>query len=62
MTIAHLRSESDCDVEMMVEKDVDGEKTKMVVESAWSEGEVLENWFTFIKPCLMKNSRPLIFF
>ena len=39
---------------MVVEWDVEGEKTEMVVESAWSEGEVLENCFTVINLVLLK--------
>ena len=37
-------------------------KNEMVVKSAWSEGEVLKNWLTIMKPCFMKNSTPLVFF
>ena len=36
-------------------------KLKMV-ESALSEGGLLENWFTVIKPCFIKHSKPLFFF
>ena len=39
---------------------MDGEKTEMVAKSACCEGEVLEKWFV-IKPCFIKNSRPLVF-
>ena len=41
--------------------EIDGKKTEMVMESAWSE-EVLKNWFIVIKPCLIKNSIVIFFY
>ena len=38
------------------------EKIKeMVVESAFSEGEVLRKMFFVVKPCCIENSIPLFF-
>ena len=40
---------------MVVKWDADGEKTEKGMESAWSEGEVLENWFTVKNHVILKS-------